>query len=519
MKNHKRKYSAKPIRIVSPFITFVITAAISLYIVLNYKKIYEDKKYADMITCTEEISTQVYNAMMKTFSRVNILGELVSNRGLDILKDEKNLENIMSGTVAKGLLFAPNDKVEAVYPNDKMSCYMGLDFNTTFPETIRIEILKKTISPIILGPYNIPDSSEQAMAIVAPYYKSTYRGRELCGRVALVVDYPAIFRNVDFTLAEDKGILMNIWKNKEGTTERLTLLQTNDSFSENFWDDCETFPKLYFTTNIFYSLMGKYSFWQTREFVLIVAFLFIFVIISSVATYFVFKGFENSHELKLYKIQSKLVKVQEHTIISLSSLVENRDSDTGEHIRRTSDYVYMIATEAKKAGLFQEILTSDYIEMLKNAAPMHDIGKIVIPDAVLKKPGKLTNDEFEQIKRHAIEGGKIIKDILGPVQSPEFVKVSTEIAVSHHEKWNGQGYPYGLMGNAIPLSARIMALADVFDALTTPRCYKEPFSFEDAIKIIEEARGTQFDPQLTDVFLDNQNKLRNILNMYFGTEE
>jgi len=224
------------------------------------------------------------------------------------------------------------------------------------------------------------------------------------------------------------------------------------------------------------------------------------------------KNIQSLEEKKLYQIQDKLLQIQEHTIFSLSNLVENRDSDTGNHVRRTSNYVALIAKKAQEGGYNSEILTDPYIEILRKAAPMHDIGKIIVPDSVLKKEGKLTPEEFEQIKRHTTEGGRIIQEIIGPVQTKEYTQIAVEIATSHHERWDGKGYPHGLSGENIPLSARIMALADVFDALTTVRCYKSQMPFSQAIEIIEAGKGTQFDPTLTDIFLQNKSELQVLLS-------
>lgn len=206
--------------------------------------------------------------------------------------------------------------------------------------------------------------------------------------------------------------------------------------------------------------------------------------------------------------QSKLqvIKMQNHTIESLSNLVENRDEDTGEHVRRTRAYVELLAVQMMKNGHYPDILTPRYVRFLKRAAPMHDIGKIVVPDAILKKPGRLTPPEFEQMKRHASEGGRIVHEILDGYEDPEYIQITANIAMHHHEKWDGSGYPDGLKGEQIPLCARIMAIADVFDALVSPRIYKSPMSYEEAYQIIEESIGIHFDPIIAKEFLNIKEK-------------
>ena len=224
---------------------------------------------------------------------------------------------------------------------------------------------------------------------------------------------------------------------------------------------------------------------------------------------------EKSQELdeKLSEIErSKLavIRMQNHTIESLSNLVENRDEDTGEHVRRTRAYVELLAVQLMKNNHYPEILNPRYIRFLKRAAPMHDIGKIVVPDAILKKPGRLTDEEFAQMKRHASEGGRIVHEILDDYEDPEYIQITADIAKYHHEKWNGTGYPENLKGEKIPLCSRIMAIADVFDALVSPRVYKSPMSYQEAFKIIEEGSGVHFDPIIAKEFITIKEKAASI---------
>lgn len=216
--------------------------------------------------------------------------------------------------------------------------------------------------------------------------------------------------------------------------------------------------------------------------------------------------------------EKSLINLQHQTILSLSNLVENRDTDTGEHVRRTSAYVKALAIACKKEGLYPEIINESFIYSIEQAAPLHDIGKIVVPDFILKKPGKLTVDEFEQMQRHAKEGGRIIREVLGIGHDKEYVKLACEIATSHHEKWNGKGYPYHLNKENIPLSARIMAIADVFDALVSPRCYKQPMPYDDAFKIIKDEAGQHFDPTLVNIFLNIKSEVIDISDKYKDTQ-
>lgn len=214
---------------------------------------------------------------------------------------------------------------------------------------------------------------------------------------------------------------------------------------------------------------------------------------------------EKTDEIK--EQNKKIIYIQEQTIYGMANLIESRDSDTGEHVKRTSLYVELLGKAAKEAGYHKEIITDGYIELLKKAAPMHDIGKIAVSDSILKKPGKLTEEEFKKIQNHTIAGEKIIREVLSGIESEDYVKIAADIAVSHHERWDGNGYPYKLKGEEIPLEARIMAIADVFDALVSPRCYKDPFSTDEVFEIILISRGTHFDPVLTDLFISKKDEV------------
>ena len=199
--------------------------------------------------------------------------------------------------------------------------------------------------------------------------------------------------------------------------------------------------------------------------------------------------------------QEKMSKMQEYTISGLASLIEGRDTETGEHVTRTCRLVREIAESARKEGVYADLIDDHFISLLHTLAPMHDVGKIVVSDRILRKPGKLTPEEFEQMKAHTTEGGRLVRQILCEIANEEYVRFASDIATYHHERWDGTGYPSGMKGEEIPLCARIMALADVYDALISKRCYKDPYPQDRAIEIIRAESGTHFDPKLTEVFL------------------
>ena len=206
----------------------------------------------------------------------------------------------------------------------------------------------------------------------------------------------------------------------------------------------------------------------------------------------------------------ELSRFHSETVMSFANLIENRDNSTGGHIKRTSRYVGLIAEELLARNYYTEILTKDYITNLLKAAPMHDIGKISVPDAILQKPGRLTDEEFRIMKLHAENGGNIIRETFRNLRNEEYRKMAFEVARYHHEKWNGKGYPDGLIGQDIPLCARIMAVADVFDAVSEKRCYREAMPLDRCFSIIREGSGRDFDPLIAEIFLDIRDKVEQV---------
>ena len=206
----------------------------------------------------------------------------------------------------------------------------------------------------------------------------------------------------------------------------------------------------------------------------------------------------------------RIRKMQEVIIMEFAEVVEARDKSTGNHIKKTAAYVEALAEQLKKEGKFADVLTEDFVQKLKRAAPLHDIGKIAVSDLILNKPGKLTDEEFAIMKSHTTEGWKILTKMVadaGDTIDANYLNESIDMAHYHHEKWDGTGYPTGIKGEEIPLSARIMAVADVFDALVAERVYKKPFTYEKAMAIITEGAGKHFDPTIVETFTHISEKL------------
>jgi putative two-component system response regulator len=226
-------------------------------------------------------------------------------------------------------------------------------------------------------------------------------------------------------------------------------------------------------------------------------------------------------EAEIEKRTREVAAIQDVTIHAMASLAETRDNETGNHIRRTQNYVRILAQKLRYHPRFSHFLDDDkMIEILFKSAPLHDIGKVGIPDNILLKPGRFEPEEFEIMKTHPALGRSAILHAeyeLG-IEVP-FLKYAKEIAYAHQEKWDGSGYPLGLSGDDIPISARLMAIADVYDALISRRVYKEGMPHEKAVGIIVEGRGHHFDPDMVDAFIELQNDFKAVAEKYADSDE
>ena len=198
---------------------------------------------------------------------------------------------------------------------------------------------------------------------------------------------------------------------------------------------------------------------------------------------------------------AQLESLKNGIVFVLSDMVENRDHGTGGHVERTTMYIEILLRAMLENVEYSENIRFMDIESLISSARLHDVGKITVSDLILNKPGKLTDEEFDKMKHHTVEGARIIDQIVSRTDNVEFLRNAKLFTNAHHERWDGKGYPYGLKGEEIPMQGRIMAIADVYDALISERPYKKPFTHEEACKIIKDGAGTQFDPALVDVFL------------------
>ena len=218
---------------------------------------------------------------------------------------------------------------------------------------------------------------------------------------------------------------------------------------------------------------------------------------------------------QLQEKTDEVSRIRDVTIIAMGTLAETRDNETGNHLKRTQTYIRALAIKLQDHPRFSHYLTSDIIESLYKLAPLHDIGKVGIPDYILLKQGKLTPEEYEIMKTHPTLGCDALAAAESSLPAPsKFLHIGREIAGGHHEKWDGSGYPKGLKGDAIPISARLMALADVYDALICKRVYKKAFTHEDAVSFIRDGRGAHFDPDVVDAFLEIQEEFDQIAKRF-----
>jgi HD-GYP domain-containing protein (c-di-GMP phosphodiesterase class II) len=238
----------------------------------------------------------------------------------------------------------------------------------------------------------------------------------------------------------------------------------------------------------------------------------IYTIVSLAIAYFA-KLSERKTELLVLK-EKEISDAQLSMVFSLIKVSEARDDDTGTHIDRISEYCKVLASELGKNDKYKAYINDSYVDAIRKASSLHDIGKVGIPDRILLKPGKLTADEFEVMKTHTILGEHTLLEVKKQYSNNPLIDLGLSIAKSHHEKWDGSGYPMGLAGEDIPLSARIMAVADVYDALRSRRIYKDAFSHEKCVRIIKENSGTHFDPEIVEVFILNESAFDNIFNNY-----
>ena len=211
-------------------------------------------------------------------------------------------------------------------------------------------------------------------------------------------------------------------------------------------------------------------------------------------------------------------KLQRGLIMTMADMVEGRDSDTGNHVRKTAAYTRIIMEGLRRLGYYKDKLTDQYLEDVERSAPLHDVGKIAVSDVILNKPGKLTDEEYEIMKTHTTAGKDMLDQVIETVNGESYLHEARNLAAYHHEKWNGKGYPEGLSGEDIPLSARVMAIADVFDALSSKRVYKDAMPFDKAVSIIKEDSGTHFDPKCVEAFLDSLDEVKDVLDYYNDLE-
>lgn len=231
------------------------------------------------------------------------------------------------------------------------------------------------------------------------------------------------------------------------------------------------------------------------------------------------EGYNETLEERIKQRTAQVTRTQQVAVFSLAKLAESRDTETGAHLERMRSYAREVALELANTPKYAGLLTPDIVDGLFLSSPLHDIGKVGIPDQILLKPARLTSDEFEIMKTHTTIGGDTLKAADLEAGQASFLAMARDIAYYHHERWDGTGYPEGLKGSDIPLAARIVSIGDVYDALATDRPYKEAFSHEKSVSIIVEGRGTQFDPDVVDAFLACEQRIIEVRSTFHGADE
>jgi len=243
------------------------------------------------------------------------------------------------------------------------------------------------------------------------------------------------------------------------------------------------------------------------------------VTVSTNDEFGIMANYTNQMIQQLARSNRQLMQTRDATIMALAGLAETRDNETGAHILRTQNYVKSMADHLQNHPRFRDFLEQSVIDLLYQSAPLHDIGKVGIPDRILLKPGKLEKEEFEIMKKHTVYGRDALQRAAQDLEENNFLVFAQQIACSHHEKWDGSGYPQGLQGDEIPIAGRLMAVADVYDALISKRVYKPAFSHEKAKSIIIEGRGTHFDPDMIDAFLEIETEFTAIASKFSDNRE
>lgn len=223
-------------------------------------------------------------------------------------------------------------------------------------------------------------------------------------------------------------------------------------------------------------------------------------------------------EKRVLEQVQEITSAQLGMIFSMAKLAESRDPETGEHLLRMAEYCKILCNKLRLLPKYSSLIDSNLIHNIYGASPLHDIGKVGIPDRILQKPGKLTKDEFGIMKTHTTIGAETLREVSEKHPGNSFLRIGIEIAESHHEKWDGTGYPHGLSGEKIPIAGRILALGDVFDALTSRRCYKEPFSHDKSRDIVIAGSGKHFDPDVVNAFLSTEDQFTAIRERYIDTK-
>ncbi len=350
--------------------------------------------------------------------------------------------------------------------------------------------------------------------------------RELNSHLQLLLEIESVFRiklwnRNDTVIWSDRKELIGNTFPEENIIEQLSDKQLIYEFTEphaqehKFEQDIELFLEVYIPVIYMGEVIGAVELYENdkklnQEIRNLVRVNYIIIGTSGALLYLLLFSIFAAAYRRQKQAGEQMRKTEQVTIYALAYQAGLRDEETGHHLKRTAEYVRILAQELAKDRLYSRYMKGSYIDDLIRSAPLHDIGKVGIEDSILRKPGKLTAQEYARIKEHCELGARILEQALEELAFRSFLDIALHLVRFHHERWDGRGYPKGLQGEDIPISARIMALADVYDALRSKRSYKPAYSHEKAVEIIKSERGTQFDPKVVDAFLKREFEFRSI---------
>lgn len=444
---------------------------------------------------------------------------ILSSRGIFVA----DVENLLNEEEIKYRLYDTNNGLlNSITANAWV--YIDEEDFLYIPTNRGVEKIHLSAENSFTGSYKIQIGSFTADGAEVPFEDGVYRVGSEADRISIVPSVCNYMLNDLKVCAYVEGLDSNPSIVRQSTLDTLTYTNVPHgtyTLHIQIYDDNEEM----ILQDSAYTIVKQAQMWEKAYFRVYLLFVLIWTIsFGSWVVYSLRQMMRRRKELEMMhaelekQVKEQTAEIREQSrkmnamqwgvIESMAVLIESRDGNTGRHVKNTRDYAKLLASEMRRRGMYPEVITEHFVQTFAEVAPLHDVGKIKISDVILNKPEQFTKAEFEIMKSHTVMGGEIIDDILGVDADPYLVQMAKDVAVYHHEQWNGQGYPYGKKEKEIPLAARIMAVADVFDALTSKRVYKEAMSVEEGISKIKSYAGSHFEPEIAHVFIELKEELR-----------